>query len=81
MSTSEEDRQGIPEGYRSEEEQARIMDVTISTLRIMAVRRRGPPRVKRGRQILYRMQAYEKYLLALEVDYDNLRAGAAGDSS
>ena len=72
---SEEDQRGVPSGYRSEEQQARIMDVTVSTLRIMAVRRRGPPRTRRGRQILYRVSAYEKYLLALEVDYDDLRAG------
>lgn len=75
----EEDRQGVPEGYRDETEQARVMAVTVSTLRIMATRRTGPPRTKRGRQILYRISAYEKYLLALEVDYDDLRAG--GDSA
>ena len=72
-----EDRPGVPEGYRSETEQALVMNVTISTLRAMAVRRKSPPRVKRGRQILYRKNAYEKWLLAREIDYDDLRAGAA----
>ena len=75
-----EDRQCVPEGYRGEEEQAQIMAVTVSTLRIMATRRTGPPRTKRGRQILYRKQAYEKWLLAREVDYDDLRAGATTSS-
>ena len=72
-----EDRRGIPEGYRGEEEQAQIMAVTVSTLRIMATRRTGPPRTKSGRQILYRKSAYDQWLLKREVDYDDLRAGAA----
>lgn len=71
-----EDRPGIPEGFRSEQEQAEIMNVTISTLRSMATRRTGPPRVKRGRQILYRKSAYDQWLLKREVDFDDMRAGA-----
>ena len=75
-----EDRPGIPQGFRSEQEQAEIMNVTIPTLRSMATRRTGPPRTKRGRQILYRKQAYEKWLLAREIDYDDMRAGATTSS-
>ena len=77
----EKDRQGVPEGYRDETEQAKIMAVTVSTLRIMATRRSGPPRTKRGRQILYRKEAYDQWLLKREVDFDDMRAGAAGGSS
>ena len=70
-----EDRPGIPEGFRSEQEQAEIMNVTIPTLRSMATRRTGPPRIKRGRQILYGIKRYDEYLRRLEVDYDALRKG------
>ena len=60
----------VPDGYRDEEAQARIMDVTVQTLRSMASRRKGPPRVKQGRRPLYRIAAYEAYLLARETDFE-----------
>ena len=71
-----DDRPGIPQGYRSEKQQGAIMGLSIATLRSMATRRTGPPRVKRGRQILYRKQAYDQWLLKREVDFDDMRAGA-----
>ena len=49
------------------------MGIAITTLRAMASRRQGPPRTKRGRQIMYRVDSYDLWLKKREIDYDEMR--------
>jgi len=61
------------ENYYTEEEVAKILNKSISTLRADACRRRGAPRIKLGRRILYRIDAFNNWIMKHETDFDKLR--------
>lgn len=61
------------ENYYTEEEVAKILDKTIATLRADACRRKGAPRTKLGKRILYRIDAFNNWIMKHETDFDKLR--------
>lgn len=62
-----------PPGYYTEAEWAEMLGVTIPTLRAQASRRRGAPRTRIGRRVLYRIDACQSWLRAREKDFDQDR--------
>jgi hypothetical protein len=63
----------ILEIYYTEEEVAQILNKTIPTLRADACRRRGAPRTKLGNRILYRIDAFNNWVMQHETNFDELR--------
>ncbi|MFT7086672.1 MAG: hypothetical protein ACJAZX_000085 [Rickettsiales bacterium] len=61
------------ENYYTEEEVSKILDKTIATLRADACRRKGAPRTKLGKRILYRIDAFNSWIMKHETDFDKLR--------
>lgn len=64
----------VPAGYYSEDQIADFENKKVATLRSEAARRKGAPRTKIGRTILYRKESYHAYLLSHERDYEGRRA-------
>ena len=62
-----------PEGYFSEEEVSKLLNKTIPSLRSEASRRKGAPRTKLGKLILYKKNSFEKWLESHEVNFEKLR--------
>lgn len=60
--------------FFDEEEVGRILKKEISSLRSDAARRRGPPRIADGNCILYRAVPFRDWLMAREINYDELRS-------
>jgi len=69
----------VNETLLSEAEAASLLGVEISTLRTNAARRKGPPRIKAGRMVLYRQAAVLDWLRRNEVDPEAARRRAAGE--
>jgi Helix-turn-helix domain len=63
----------IPEGYFSEEEVSRLLNKTIPSLRSEASRRKGAPRTKLGKRILYKKSSFENWLESHEINFEKLR--------
>jgi hypothetical protein len=63
----------IPEGYYSEEEVSKLLKKTIPSLRCEASRRKGAPRTKLGKLILYKKNSFEKWLESHEINFEKLR--------
>lgn len=61
------------ENYYTEQEVAEILNKTISSLRTDASRRKGAPRTRVGKLILYKKDSFEKWLESKEIDFDELR--------
>ncbi len=59
--------------YYTEKEVATFLNKTTLSLRCDASRRKGPPRTKIGRKILYKKSSFESWLLKKESDFDILR--------
>src|SRR4051812_9072060 len=55
-------------GYLDEAAAAAQLDVKVQTLRKWAVQRKGPPRKKAGKRVLYREEALRAWLVAQETD-------------
>jgi len=64
-------------GIWTEQQAADFLGKTVNTLRHDASRRRGPPRIKNGKQVLYRAKAVLEWLEVQEVDPDKRGARAA----
>jgi len=60
------------DSYYTEEEISEFLNKTISSLRTDACRRRGPPRTKIGKRILYHRNSFSIWLDAHEINYDEL---------
>ena len=56
--------------YVTEADLASVLDRDINTMRRWAVDRKGPPRTRMGRTVVYRVGAFRQWLLAQERDYD-----------
>lgn len=63
----------IPDGYYTEEEVAALLHKTIQSLRSEASRRKGAPRTKLGKLILYKKDSFEKWLISHETNFQTLR--------
>ena len=59
---------GVPPGYLDEATAAAQLGKKVQTLRKWAVQRKGPPRVKVGKRVLYREEALRAWLVAQESD-------------
>jgi len=59
----------------SEAERADIEGVSVRTLQRERAERRGPPYIKLGRRVFYRLEAYRAWLIAQEQEQP--RAGEA----
>ncbi len=59
--------------YYTEEEVSKILNKTIPTLRTDASRRKGAPRTKLGKRILYRIDAFNEWIRKHETDFDKIR--------
>ena len=66
-------QQQIPEGYYSEKEVASLLRKTIPSLRSEASRRKGAPRTKLGKLILYKKDSFEKWMTSHETNFEKLR--------
>ncbi|MDX2083164.1 MAG: helix-turn-helix domain-containing protein [Rickettsiales bacterium] len=66
-------KQQIPIGYYSEEEVAALLNKSIASLRSEASRRKGAPRTKLGKLILYKKESFEKWLDSHETNFQTLR--------
>ncbi len=66
-------KQQIPIGYYSEEEVAALLNKSIASLRSEASRRKGAPRTKLGKLILYKKDSFEKWLESHEINFQTLR--------
>lgn len=56
----------LHEEFLSEEELCEWLDISVSTARSNAARRKGPPRIRVGRRIFYRKSAVLAWLLEHE---------------
>src|SRR3954452_18332822 len=65
----------VPPGYLDEAAAAAQLDVKVQTLRKWAVQRKGPPRTKAGKRVLYREEALRAWLVAQETDPAAARRG------
>ena len=65
-------------GYWTEEETAKFLNKSVSTLRSLASRRKGPPRIKNGKAVIYKMASVTAWLDAREVAPEEARR--AGNS-
>lgn len=61
------------ENYYTETEVSKILNKTIASLRCDASRRKGAPRTKLGKRILYRKKTFDEWLAKHEIDFDKLR--------
>lgn len=70
--TAAEDPEKLPalsdHGFWTEEECAAFLDRKVTTLRAMAARRRGPPRIRASNRVLYRIEAVLNWLRQNEID-------------
>ena len=60
--------------FLTEEETASILNKTIASLRADASRRKGPPRIRVGKRVLYRKSQLEKWLTEHECDFASFRS-------
>ena len=67
------DDKKLLENYYTETEVAEFLGKSIFSLRADACRRKGAPRTKIGRRILYKKSSFEKWILEKETDFANLR--------
>jgi hypothetical protein len=58
--------------YYTEEQVSEILNKTIPSLRVDACKRKGAPRTKIGKRILYRIDAFNAWLEKHETDFDKL---------
>ena len=65
-----------PPGFYTEEEVGNFLNKKVDTLRQDASRRKGPPRVRVGRRVFYRIDAFNNWLVNHEADFDTLRVAA-----
>jgi hypothetical protein len=65
--------QNIPQGYLSEQEVADFLNKTVASLRCEASRRKGAPRTKLGKLILYKKDSFEKWMSSHETNFEKLR--------
>jgi hypothetical protein len=63
----------ILENYYTEGEVSKILDKTIATLRADACRKKGAPRTKLGNRILYRIDAFNSWIMKHETDFYELK--------
>lgn len=63
----------VPPGYLDEATAAAQLGKQVQTLRKWAVQRKGPPRVKVGKRVLYREEALRAWLVAQESDPATVR--------
>jgi len=61
------------ENYYTEKEIADFLGKSIFSLRADASRRKGAPRTKIGRRILYKKTSFEKWVLEKETDFSSLK--------
>lgn len=61
-----------PEGYFTEEEMARLLNLTVATLRPYHSKGKNnvPPRTKIGQTILYNKDSFDLWLKSKEQNYD-----------
>jgi hypothetical protein len=71
----------ILENYYTEGEVSKILDKTIATLRADACRKKGAPRTKLGKRILYRIDAFDGWIMNQETDFDKLRNANKNDDN
>lgn len=57
-----EEKENIFDKYYSEEEVSKFLNKTIQSLRIDACKRKGAPRTKIGKKILYNKTSFEKWI-------------------
>ena len=60
-------------GYWTEAETAKFLNKSVSTLRSLASRRKGPPRIKNGKAVIYKMASVTAWLDAREVAPEEAR--------
>ncbi len=61
------------ENYYTEQEVAKILNKTIATLRADACRKKGAPRTKLGKRILYRIDAFNNWIIGQEINFDQIQ--------
>lgn len=59
--------------YYNEKEVAAFLNKSVASLRADACRRKGAPRTKIGRRILYKKASFEKWIGEKEIDFTSLR--------
>ena len=62
-------RQPVPHGYLTSDQASRSLGISKRTLHRWGRQRKGPPRIKIGRNVLYRQAALEAWLLQNEETY------------
>ena len=63
----------IPEGYYSEEQVAALLGKAVSSLRGDQSKRKGPPKTKLGRKVIYSKESFEEWLKQKETKPINRR--------
>ena len=61
------------DNYYTEQEVAFFLNKKISSLRCEASRRKGAPRIKVGKKILYKKESFERWLSGNEIDFQKIR--------
>jgi hypothetical protein len=67
--------ENLQELYYTEEEVASFLNKTVFSLRSDASRRKGAPRTKLGRKILYKKSSFMQWMSKRETDFDVVRKG------
>ena len=65
-------------GFYTEHEVAAMLSTSVRTLRNNAARRTGPPRTVVNRRVYYRIEAFQKWLLEQERDFEAQREKPTG---
>ena len=60
-------------GYWTKAETAKFLNKSVSTLRSLASRRKGPPRIKNGKAVIYKVASVTAWLDAREVAPEKVR--------
>jgi hypothetical protein len=63
----------ISENFYTEQEVADFLNKKIASLRSEASRRKGAPRIKVGKKILYKKDSFESWLVRQETDFQKIR--------
>jgi hypothetical protein len=63
------------DGLLSETQAASALGVKFTTLRNWSVLRQGPPRIRIGKKIFYRLDALTAWVQEQEKDYSAVRSG------
>ena len=66
----------IPAGYLAEATVAEVLGVKVQCLRKWAVYRKGLPRTKLGKRVIYREESFNAWMAAQETNPADARKGA-----